>query len=37
MAFDLKTLPNGLRIIGEHMPGYRSVAVGLWVESGSQY
>ncbi|MBQ3079987.1 MAG: insulinase family protein [Clostridia bacterium] len=37
MAFDLITLDNGLRIIGEFIPHYRSVSVGLWVESGSQY
>ncbi len=37
MAFDLYTLPNGLRVIGEYIPHYRSVSVGLWVECGSQY
>lgn len=37
MAFLQHTLSNGLRIIGEHIPHYRSVSVGLWVESGSQY
>ena len=37
MAFLQHTLTNGLRIIGEHIPHYRSVSVGLWVESGSQY
>ncbi len=37
MTFDQMTLPNGLRIVGEHIPYYRSVSVGLWVESGSQY
>ena len=31
------TLKNGLRIIGEKMPGYRSVSVGVWVRAGSQY
>ena len=37
MAYDQITLKNGLRIIGERMPSFRSVSVGLWVESGSQY
>lgn len=37
MDFDQATLPNGLRIIGEHMPDYRSVSVGLWIGAGSQY
>jgi len=37
MTFDQHTLKNGLRIIGERIPHYRSVSVGLWVESGSQY
>ncbi len=37
MVFDQVTLPNGLRIIGEHMPSFRSVSVGLWVGAGSQY
>ena len=37
MAFLQHTLSNGLRIIGEFIPHYRSVSVGLWVESGSQY
>ena len=37
MPFDLLTLPNGLRVIGERIPHYRSVSVGLWVGAGSQY
>ena len=35
--FDQITLSNGLRIIGEPLPHFRSVSVGLWVRSGSQY
>ena len=35
MTFDQITLPNGLRIIGERIP--RSVSVGLWLGSGSQF
>ena len=37
MAFDQITLPNGLRIIGERIGHFRSVSVGLWLGSGSQY
>ena len=37
MPFDLLTLPNGLRVIGERIPHFRSVSVGLWVGTGSQY
>ena len=35
--FDQKTLANGLRIIGEKIDHFRSVAVGLWIGAGSQY
>ncbi len=37
MTFDQITLPNGLRIVGERIDHFRSVSVGLWVGSGSQY
>jgi predicted Zn-dependent peptidase len=30
-------LPNGIRIITERMPHVRSVAVGVWVETGSRH
>lgn len=30
-------LPNGLRIVSEHMPGVPSITVGIWVESGSRF
>jgi predicted Zn-dependent peptidase len=36
MDHELSTLPNGLRIISEHMPSVRSVAVGCWVDTGSR-
>ena len=29
-------LPNGIRVITERMPHVRSVAVGVWVETGSR-
>ena len=37
MTFDQYTLPNGLRIIGERIDHFRSVSVGLWVATGSQF
>jgi predicted Zn-dependent peptidase len=36
MHYELSTLPNGLRVITEHMPGIRSVAVGCWVDTGTR-
>ena len=35
--YDEITLANGLRIIGERIPHFRSVSVGLWIGAGSQY
>lgn len=37
MPFDLLTMPNGLRVVGERIPHFRSVSVGLWIGTGSQY
>ncbi|MGI6173186.1 MAG: M16 family metallopeptidase [Christensenellales bacterium] len=34
---DERTMPNGLRIVGERIPHFRSVSVGLWIGAGSQY
>lgn len=31
------TLPNGVRILHEHIPHVRSCALGLWVGTGSRY
>ena len=36
MDYDITTLPNGLRIISEDMPSLRSLAVGVWVNTGSR-
>jgi predicted Zn-dependent peptidase len=33
----LTTLPNGLRIVSEHMPGLQSASVGLWVCAGGRH
>jgi predicted Zn-dependent peptidase len=30
-------LPNGIRLVSEQMPHVRSVAVGVWVETGSRH
>ena len=37
MKHDFTVLPNGLRVIGVPMKMFRSVSVGLWVDSGSVY
>jgi len=37
MPFDFTTLPNGVRVVGERIDHFRSVSVGLWVGTGSQY
>ena len=31
------TLPNGVRILSEEIPGMVSAAIGVWVESGSRF
>lgn len=31
------TLPNGVRVVAEHIPHVRSVTLGLWVGTGSRY
>lgn len=31
------TLPNGVRILHEHIPHVRSVSLGIWVGTGSRY
>jgi len=33
----LDTLPNGLRIVTEGMPGLQSAAVGIWVTAGGRH
>src|SRR5919202_4318666 len=30
-------LPNGVTVLSEHMPGLRSVTVGIWVRRGSRH
>lgn len=35
--YDKFTLSNGLRVIAERIPHFRSVSVGLWIGAGSMY
>jgi len=35
--FQETTLENGVRVLSEHIPGVRSVAVGVWVRRGSAH
>ncbi len=37
MSVALHTLPNGFRIVTEHMPGLQSAAVGVWVSAGGRH
>lgn len=37
MAVQVKACQNGVRIVSEHLPYTRSVAVGIWVNAGSRY
>jgi len=36
MFYEKRILPNGSRILSEHVPGVRSAAVGLWIGAGSR-
>lgn len=37
MSLQISTLPNGLRIVTEHMPGLQSASIGLWVLAGGRH
>ena len=37
MSVNLTTLPNGFRIVTEHMPGLQSAAIGVWVLAGARH
>ncbi|SHH73233.1 M16 family metallopeptidase [Cognatishimia maritima] len=37
MTVNLHTLPNGFRIVTEHMPGLQSASVGIWVTAGGRH
>ncbi|HUO45881.1 MAG TPA: pitrilysin family protein [Acidimicrobiia bacterium] len=36
MHYQLSELPNGLRVITEAMPSVRSIALGLWIDTGTR-
>jgi predicted Zn-dependent peptidase len=36
-AFQKSRLPNGIRVVTERIPHVRSVAVGVWVDTGSRH
>ena len=37
MTVQLDTLPNGFRVVTEHMPGLASASLGVWVDAGSRH
>ncbi len=37
MTLRLTTLPNGFRIVTEHMPGLKSASVGIWITAGGRH
>ncbi|QGX97557.1 insulinase family protein [Roseovarius faecimaris] len=37
MTVNLTTLPNGFRIVTEHMPSLQSAAIGVWVLAGARH
>jgi len=34
--YEITELENGIRIISEHIPYFRSISLGVWVASGSR-
>jgi predicted Zn-dependent peptidase len=37
LTLRLTTLPNGFRIVTEHMPGLKSASIGVWVTAGGRH
>lgn len=37
MTVNLTTLPNGFRVVTEHMPSLQSAAIGVWVLAGARH
>ena len=37
MTVQQHTLPNGFRIVSEHMPGLESASIGIWVTAGGRH
>jgi len=36
VSIEHHTLPNGLNIVTEHMPGLQSASIGVWVAAGGR-
>ena len=37
MSVKLHTLSNGFQIVTEHMPGFQSVSLGVWIKAGGRH
>ncbi len=37
MSVQTTTLPNGFRVVTEHMPGLESASIGIWVQAGGRH
>ena len=37
MTLRFDTLPNGFRIVTDHMPGLMSASIGIWVQAGGRH
>jgi predicted Zn-dependent peptidase len=37
VSIQLHTLPNGMRVVTEHMPGLQSASIGVWVSAGGRH
>ena len=37
MTVELHRLPNGVRVVTEHMPGLQSASLGVWVMAGGRH
>ncbi len=37
MTVEFHRLPNGVRVVTEHMPGFGSASVGVWVNAGGRH
>lgn len=37
MTIAISTLPNGLRVVTQHMPGLETVSLGVWVAVGARH
>ncbi len=37
MTINYDTLPNGFRVVTEHMPGIESVSLGVWITAGGRH